>query len=410
MGVSANGCADNSLRKRTLEDVVRHFTPAWFAVTMGTGSISILFHSFPYATDSEVMKVFTLLFFFLNLVLFVLFTAVSAVRYILFPGIWNRMLRHPVQSLYLGTFPMGATPLLTVAITAIHNTYNFGGRPFVYTIWTLWWLDIALSILCCWGMVHIMITRQEHSLESMNLAWLLPVVTLVVGASTGGAIAPALMPYSPQAALLTVTFSACMVIIGLALTMMLLPIYLLRNLIYGYPKGPTILSAFFPLGPAGQGAYAILLVGSGFKSMLPPSYGEAEGVLRSPITGETIEVICIVTAFALWVFGTMWMVFAFVSLWHSPRQGPIPFRLTFWSMIFPNGVYANCTLALATTFSSTFFRTWGTIYAVGTLLLWISIAVQTVRMITSGRIFDAPSLEAGIGRSVGVRVSDEEKA
>jgi tellurite resistance protein TehA-like permease len=263
----------------------------------------------------------------------------------------------------------------------------------------------------------------------MNLAWLLPVVTLVVGASTGGAIAPALMPYSPQAALLTVTFSACMVIIGLALTMMLLPIYLLRNLIYGYPKGPTILSAFFPLGPAGQGAYAILLVGSGFKSMLPPSYGEAEGVLRSPITGETIEVICIVTAFALWVFGTMWMVFAFVSLWHSLRQGPIPFRLTFWSMIFPNvctsvyssdvrasnhwrlqGVYANCTLALATTFSSTFFRTWGTIYAVGTLLLWISIAVQTVRMITSGRIFDAPSLEAGIGRSVGVRVSDEEKA
>ncbi|KAF9227493.1 hypothetical protein BS17DRAFT_775605 [Gyrodon lividus] len=409
MSVGANGHGGIALRERTLEDIVRHFTPAWFAVTMGTGSISILFHSFPYGADSQLMKTFTLVFFFLNLVLFVLFTAVSAARYILFPGIWNRMLRHPVQSLYLGTFPMGATPLLTVAIADIYNTYNFRGRLFVYTVWALWWLDVAISLLCCWGIMHIMKTRQEHSLESMTLVWLLPVVTLVVGASTGGTIAPALMSYSPQNALLTVTFSACMVTVGLAFTMMLLTIYLFRTVIYGYPRGPAVLSAFFPLGPAGQGAYAILLIGSGFKSMLPLRYGEADGVLRTSSTGETIEVICIVVAFALWVFGTMWMVFAFLSLWHSLRQGRIPFRLTFWSMIFPNGVYANCTLALATTFSSMFFRVWGAIYASGTLLLWTCIAVQTVRMLPSGRIFDAPSLEVEIGRCVRDRALDEEK-
>ncbi|KAF9244877.1 voltage-dependent anion channel [Melanogaster broomeanus] len=387
----------------------RHFTPAWFAVTMGTGSISILFHSFPYGTGSQVMKAFTLVFFFLNLVLFVLFTAVSAARYILFPGIWSRMLRHPVQSLYLGTFPMGATPLLTMAIADIYDTYNFGGRPFVYAIWALWWLDVAISLLCCWGIVHIMKTRQAHSIETMTLAWLLPVVTLVVGASTGGTIAPALVRYSPQGALLTITFSAYMVIIGLALTMMLLTVYLLRTVIYGYPKGAAILSAFFPLGPSGQGAYAILLIGSGFKSMLPLSYGESDSILRTSGTGETIEVICIVAAFALWVLGSMWMIFAFLGLWHSLRQGCIPFRLSFWSMIFPNGVYANCTLALAVTFSSTFFRIWGAIYAAGTFLLWICIAVQTIRMIPSGRIFDAPPLEAEIGRSARDRAMDEGK-
>ncbi|KIJ67708.1 hypothetical protein HYDPIDRAFT_83974, partial [Hydnomerulius pinastri MD-312] len=375
----------------------------------GTGSISILFHSFPYGADSQVMKAFTLVFFFLNLVLFVLFTAVSAARYILFPGIWDRMMRHPVQSLYLGTFPMGGTTLLTVAIADIYDTYNFGGRPFVYAVWVLWWVDVAISLLCCWGIVHIMKTRQEHSLESMTLAWLLPVVTLVVGASTGGTIAPALVAYSPQGALLTITFSTCMVTIGLALTLMLLTIYLLRSIVYGYPKGPAILSAFFPLGPAGQGAYAILLIGSGFKSMLPLSYGEVDGVLRSTNTGEIIEVICIVTAVVLWAFGTMWMAYAFLALWHSLQQGRIPFRLSFWSMIFPNGVYANCTLALATTFSSTFFRVWGAIYAVGTLLLWLCIAIQTVRMVPSGHIFDAPSLEAEIGGSMRNRASDTEK-
>ncbi|KAH0827619.1 voltage-dependent anion channel [Lanmaoa asiatica] len=369
-----------------------------FSNVAGTGSISILFHAFPYGTDSQIMRLFSLAFFFLNLALFVLFTALSVARYILFPGIWNRMLRHPIQSLYLGTFPMGATTLFTVSITLIYGTYNFGGRSFVCAIWALWWLDVAISILCCWGIMHIMISLQEHAFESMTLAWLLPVVTLIVEASTGGTIAQALIPYSPKGALLTVTFSACMVIIGLALTMMLLTVYLIRTIVFGYSKGPAILSIFFPLGPAGQGAYAILLIGSGFKSILPLIQGETDGLLSTSSTGETINVICVMIAFALWSFGGMWMISAFLGLWHSLRRARVPFRLTFWSMIFPNGVYANCTLALATTFSSTFFRVWGAIYAVATLLLWIYVAVQTLRMCPSGRIFDAFPMEEEIGR------------
>lgn len=170
----------------------------------------------------------------------------------------------------------------------------------------------------------------------MTLSWLLPVVTLVVGASTGGIITQALIPYSPYGALLTVTFSACIVIIGLALTMMLLTVYLIRTIVYGYAKGPGILSIFFPLGPAGQGAYAILLIGSGFKSILPLTQGETVGILEISSTGEIINVICIVTAFALWSFGTMWMISAFLGLWYSLRRVKVPFRLTFWSMIFPN--------------------------------------------------------------------------
>ncbi|KAI9572052.1 voltage-dependent anion channel, partial [Boletus coccyginus] len=353
----------------------------------GTGSISILFHSFPYGSDSQIMKLLSLAFFFLNLALFVLFTAVSAARYILFPDIWSRMLRHPVQSMYLGTFPMGATTLFAVSITVIHDIYNFGGRPLVYAIWALWWLDVAISVLCCWGIGHTMlvvsrglITRQKHSFESMTLTWLLPVVTLVVGASTGGIIAQALIPYSLNSALLTLTFSACMVIIGLALTMMHLTVYLIHTIVYGYPKGPGILAVFFPLGPAGQSGYAILLIGSGFKSILPLAPGEIDGLLEGSSTGEIINVVCVVTAFALWSFGTMWMISAFLGLWHSLRRAQFPFRLTFWSMVFPNGVYANCTLALASTFGSSILRVWGGIYAVATLLLWVYVAAHTLHI------------------------------
>ncbi|KAH7888823.1 voltage-dependent anion channel, partial [Phlebopus sp. FC_14] len=345
----------------------------------GTGAISILFHSFPYGASSKPMQVITLAFFFFSLVLFVLFTALSAARYVLFRGIWQRMLRHPVQSLYLGTFPMGATSLLTIAVSDIYATYSIGGRPFLYVIWALWWINGLLSLSCCLGMLHVMITRQAHSLESMTLSWLLPVVTLIVEATAGGTIALTLVAYSLKGAFLTLIISACMIAVGLALTFMFLTIYLLRLLVYGYPLGSSILSTFLPLGPAGQGAYAVILIGSGCRSVLP-LYGNADGVLGTSVTGEIINVVCVAIAAILWAFGTTWIAFAFLSLSYSVRQTRIPFQLTFWSMIFPNGVYANATIALAATLSSKVLRVWGAIYAFGTLLLWIYIAVRTVQL------------------------------
>ncbi|KAG1751519.1 voltage-dependent anion channel-domain-containing protein [Suillus paluster] len=119
-------------------------------------------------------------------------------------------------------------------------------------------------------MIHIMLrptgplTLQQHSLKSVTTIWLLPVVTLVVASSSGGMLVPALQVYSPSYALLTATFSMCTVVIGLSLSLMLLTIYVLRLVVYGYPTGASILSVFLPVGPCGQAAYSFLKAGVRF--------------------------------------------------------------------------------------------------------------------------------------------------
>lgn len=85
--------------------IVRNFTPSWFAVNMGTGIVSILLHSLPYTTPW--LPYLSYVFFAFNVCLFLVFTAVTAARYLLYPEIWTAMLNHPGQSLFLGTFPMG---------------------------------------------------------------------------------------------------------------------------------------------------------------------------------------------------------------------------------------------------------------------------------------------------------------
>lgn len=57
------------------------------------------------------------------------------------------------------------------------------------------------------------------------------------------------------------------------------------------------------------------------------------------------------------------------------------------------GVYANLTIQLYMTFDSTFFRVYGAIYTVATLLLWIGVATRTAMLIRNRRIFEAPCLE-----------------
>ncbi|KAJ8514449.1 hypothetical protein ONZ45_g8015 [Pleurotus djamor] len=380
---------DDGEKKKSLKDVIRHFTPAWFAVNMGTGAISILFFAFPYANGSTAMKTMSLIFFFLNLALLVVFTLITTARYILFPDLWALMIRHPVQSLFLGCAPMGAATLINVAVNLINVDMQFGGKPFLYFLWGAWWMDVAVSALCCWGLVHVMMTRHDQPLERMTAVWLLPVVTLIVASSTGGVLATPLSHYSPSHALITVTSSVFLVSIGLSLAFMMLTVYLLRLVSYGLPPGASIISSFLPLGPMGQAGYSILLIGQVFQKLLP--YGNV-GFLASTTAGDIIHVACTCIAFFLWSLTTMWVAYALLGVQETVRKVRFPFKVPFWGLIFPNGVYANLTLALANTFDSSFFRLYGAIYSVATLVLWTVVAARTLSLTRDGEIFESPCI------------------
>ncbi|KAG7453253.1 uncharacterized protein BT62DRAFT_940648 [Guyanagaster necrorhizus] len=378
--------------KKPFKDIVRHFSPAWFAVIMGTGSISILFHAFPYGVGSAgmMMRTMALAFFFLDTCLFVVCLSVSVLRYAMFPDSWSSMMRHPSQSLYTGTFPMGAVTILTTAVSLVHEDYGFGGKPFLYAIWWLWWLDVACSFICCFGVLYYMQTAHVHALQGMTTTWLLPVVTLVVASSAGGTIALSLRQYSLDHALVTITASIFMVSIGLSLALMLLTVYLLRLIVYGLPPGSRITSVFLPLGPMGQAGYSILLLGQFFRTVLPLPYGNSE-LLADESTGRAINVFCTGITVVLWSLASMWLLFALLGLQKALRRTRLPFKLEIWGIIFPNGVYANLTLNLASTFDSSFFRVWGSVYAVSTLLVWCLVASRTLALTYSTQIFEVSS-------------------
>jgi len=273
----------------------------------------------------------------------------------------------------------------------LHTYFGFGGPAFLYALWALWWCDVAVAVSICFGQLHFMITRQSHQINEMTTIWLLPIVTLIVASSTGAVVAQAMIPLDVSRVCLTLAVCLTLVVVGVTLAMMVFTIYLHRLIVHGLPQGISIFSAFLPLGPLGQSGYAFLIMGEICQKLFPLQSGDS--LFTNPMTPQILYVFSWCIAFALWSLATAWFLLAVLALWDTLTKVKLPFKITFWGMIFPNGVYANLTIQLAGTIDSRVLRIWGSIYACFTLLLWVFAMARTLPSVWDGSLFQSPCLE-----------------
>jgi len=282
---------------------------------------------------------------------------------------------------------MGATTLINAGL-ALNQQWGWGGDTFLYALWGFWWLDSAISYLIAFGMLYIMIVRQEQSLAKMTAVWLLPVVTLVVASSTGGLVAKALISRSVTFALLTTAFSFVMVIIGLSLALMIITVYLLRLITYGTPDVTLILSSFIVLGPLGQGGYSLLVNGENLAELLPLHLGSGFPFIDQ--AGQMIFATCFAGAFILWSMGIAWITLGVLSIFSVVRKGKVPFSMAYWGMVFPHGTFAILSVQMARVLDSTFYRIFGAFWCCVVFSLWLWMMTRSIPAFIDGSLFKAP--------------------
>ncbi|THH06516.1 hypothetical protein EW145_g4035 [Phellinidium pouzarii] len=287
---------------------------------------------------------------------------------------------------------MGFATIIISAVGIVYDYFGYGGEKFLYGLWGLWWVDVALSLVICFGQLHVMFTRQTHEISVMTTVWLLPIVTLIVASAAGGVVAQALVPIDTSRVCLTLAVCMALVTIGITLAIAIFTIYLQRLIVHGLPEGITIFSAFLPLGPLGQSGYSFLLLGEICRDMFPLQGDSISNIFMNEMTPHVLYTLAWVTSFALWSFATCWLLLALLALGDVLTKNTLPFKITFWGMIFPNGVYANLTIQLGDSIDSRILRVWGAIYAVFTFCLWLFAMYRTLPSIWDGSIFEAPCL------------------
>ncbi|KAL6229298.1 hypothetical protein BDW75DRAFT_235321 [Aspergillus navahoensis] len=352
---------DQELKLSQWRYIVQNFTPAWFSVNMGTGIVSILLNTLPY--NGIWLYWISIIIFALNVLLFMIFFTLTLIRYVLWPDIFLVMVTHPSQSLFLGTLPMGFATIINMFCFVCVPVWGEWAK---YAVWAMWIVDAILSILACFGIPFIMMTRKpEVSLSSMGAAWLLPIVACVVAAASGGIVAEVL----PSSYVLWG--------IGVPLASMVTVIYLQRLMLHKLPPKAIIVSTFLPLGPLGQGSFGIQKLGIVAREVFPQTATLHHG------TGGVLDDVGFLLGLIMWAFGLLWLEKVSVQ----------PFNLGWWAFTFPLGVYSTCTVQLGRDLQSRFFAVLGTIFSLCVVLLWIVVGGLTLRGIHNKALFVAPCLK-----------------
>jgi C4-dicarboxylate transporter/malic acid transport protein len=359
-------------------EVIRQFTPNWFAATMGTGILSAVLTQIPVHIPGlrEIGEGLWLL----NIVLFLTFSALYLARWILYFDEARRVFGHSTVSMFFGTIPMGLATLINGLLTFGLPRWGSAVLPLAEL---LWWLDVAMSLACGVLIPFLMFTRQEHRIDQMTAVWLLPLVACEVAALSGGLLAPHLAESHSQFSVLITSYVLWAMSVPVAFSV--LTILLLRMALHKLPHESMAASSWLALGPISTGAFGLLVLGAD-----SPVVFTANGLSG---VGEIASGLGLLGGVVLWGVGVWWCLMALLITARYLRNG-IPFNLGWWGFTFPLGVFALTTLKLGAVLHLGFFSVLGCALVAALAVLWLVIMKRTVRGAYRGELFVSPCIAA----------------
>ncbi len=358
--------------------VIRHFTPNWFTATMGTGVVAMILAQLPFAS-SVLFMLATKLWQF-NILLFITFSILYSLRWILFPTEAKQIFNHPNMSLFLGAIPMGLA-------TIVNGFLSFGvhlyGDIAIQIATYLWYLDVFLAVLIAWVVPFCMFSCQDHQLQRMTAVWLLPIVACEVAASSAGLLLQHLAADHHALAILIMGY----VLWGISVlpAFAILTILMLRLALHQLPEKEVAISSWLCLGPIGTGALALLLLGQQAPRIL-----NAVGLEE---LATIVPAIGIIGGLVLLGFGLWWFGIAVLTTVRHASTG-IPFNLGWWGLTFPFGVFILAIFNLAHQLQFNFFTYIAVALSIVLLALWALVMKKTVVGAYSGQLFFSPCLVA----------------
>lgn len=364
------------MQPNRLVEMIRQFTPNWFAATMGTGVLALALAQLPLAipwfrTAGEFL-------WFLDIALFVCFSLLYLARWIFFFDGARKIFGHSVVSMFFGCIPMGLA-------TIINGLLVFGlprwGNEALDLALDLWYMDALMALACGITIPFMMFTRQQHSIDNMTAVWLLPVVAAEVASVSGGLIVSHVADPGLQLLILVACYAlwACSV----PLAMNILAILLLRMAVHKLPPANMAASSWLSLGPIGTGALGLLVLGEATPAIL--------SVNHLSVYAQGIDGFTLIGGIMLWGYGLWWLGMALLITLRYLRDG-MPFNLGWWGYTFPLGVYALATLRLSTILPVKFLSGMGLCLIAAQAVLWVIVSSLTFRGAWRGELFVSPCL------------------
>ncbi|MGD9909673.1 MAG: C4-dicarboxylate ABC transporter [Candidatus Izemoplasmatales bacterium] len=306
--------------------LVKQFSPMWFAVSMGIGGFTLVIYQM--SSMISFFKIIAIILAVFNLLVFITMLIPWTIRWFSHKESVNQDIKHPVSSNFFITMPVGLM-LIGLQMVMIGSPY-FGMIISMNIALIIWFFGVILALIFSVATTFNMMRNDSISPELTNFSWFIsPVATIVVPLLGNN-----LVKYFFANNIALATFINLIDIsffgIGIILFMVLISIVMNRFLLHKMPGSMILPSFWILLGPVGVGTVSLL------------GLAETNTLLGWISSSEGLNIL----AYILWGFGIWAFSLLIVVSIYYIKSGKIPFSLSWWAFIFPLSAYSLSTLNL----------------------------------------------------------------
>ena len=342
-----------------LKNEVKDFFPAYFALVMSTGIVSIAAHLLGFTGISHFL-------FWLTNALYGVMLLMLFCRVLFFFSAFNDDLRSHAKGAGFLTV-VAASCILGIQHIILSNSYVLAQG--------LWYFALVLWIILVYTFfIDITIKKEKPTLESgINGVWLIVVVATQAVAILATFLAGHL-PFPPER---VVFLALCGYLLGCMLYIILITLIFYRLTFF-----PMKAEEFAPPYWINMGAVAICTLSG---STLILNITESTGLLGF---------IPFLKGFSLffWVTGTWWIpIIVVLGIWrHVYNHFPIFYHPQYWGMVFPLGMYTVCTWRLSQALELPYLQLIPTYFIYVAFFAWtvtfLGLCYNLIRLYTPTRL------------------------
>jgi tellurite resistance protein TehA-like permease len=289
----------------TFGERLRHFTWAWYTLTMATGGIATLISVQPHAFPGLIT--IGAVFYILNLIFFIGITGTMVLRFTKFPGAFKGSITHEREALFLGPFFLSVATIITGTEKYIIQAYEVDHPNRAWAITSMsvaFWLYTFFAFCLASFQYSFLFCVHTYKVTSFMPSWLLPIFPIMLS----GTIASVIAANQPVGARMPIIVAGigCQGL-GFTVAILMYAHYIGRLMQVGYPDREHRGAMFIGVGPPSFTCLAFI----GMANALPDDFDlQGDGL----VDAKVIRTLAIVAALFLWVLAMWFFMIALIAV------------------------------------------------------------------------------------------------
>ena len=378
---------------------LKHTTWAFFTLTMATGGLANVLHTIPF--EADWLYYVGLIFFFLNIVLYITIWGMILTRFISHPSTFKASLIHPTESLFVPAF---AVSFGTICITIVEYGANNTGQWLSKVVWVLFWFNVALAITLSITIYMILWSSLTFTIAQMTPIWIFPAYPLLIVGPHAANLADKLQ--SPTRTLEVIIGGFTVQGIGFLVSLTIYSAFVYRLMTQKLPADPTRPGMFVSVGPAAFTCSGTIGMTASLQRAIS---GSGDTFMNVPATLAAQILQLVGTWMSLWLWGlALWFFFVSVISNLAPlythrqqalpeghdkhghritvQPNKIPFAMTWYSYIFPQTALITATFRIADAFNLYALKIIGCAMSALLTAMWFFVVTAMIRAIIHKQI------------------------